>query len=366
MKIIHCADIHLGSKLETNLEGDARRLRKAELLDSYSNMVEYAVHNQVDAIIIAGDLFDTARVSATVLNIVRQSIINNPQIDFYYLKGNHDANDCLALESEECQNLHLFRDTWTSYNLGENDKINLCGVELNDSNSSTVYNSLILDPGQINIVIMHGQNANSASKDKTEIINLNALKNKAIDYLALGHIHSHIEGELDSRGTYCYPGCLEGRGFDECGQHGFIMLDIDEESMSFERKWVNWGTRQLYESRIDVSECDGTFSCLNVVKNKLNENPADNKDLVKAILVGEISAETEFDMEYIQHELSGNYFFIKVVDKTRIKADINKYMKDVSLKGEFIRMVLSDDSIDEDTKAEIIKTGLAALKGEEF
>ena len=78
MKIIHCADIHLGSKLEANLEGDARKLRKAELLDSYSNMVDYAVHHKVDAIIIAGDLFDTARVSATILNVVRQSIINNP------------------------------------------------------------------------------------------------------------------------------------------------------------------------------------------------------------------------------------------------------------------------------------------------
>lgn len=366
LKIIHCADIHLGSKLEANLEGDARKLRKAELLDSYSNMVDYAVHHKVDAIIIAGDLFDTARVSATILNVVRQSIINNPQIDFYYLKGNHDTEDCLALESEECHNLHLFKDSWTSYFLGEKEKINLCGVELNSDNNSTIYNSLILEPGQFNIVVMHGQNANSASKDKTEIINLNALKNKSIDYLALGHIHSYLEGELDLRGTYCYPGCLEGRGFDECGQHGFIMLDIDEDSLEFTRKWVNWGTRQLYECFADVSECDDTYSCLNTVKSALNNTEADTKDLVKVVLTGEISAETEFDTEYIRHELSSNYFFIKVNDKTRIKADINKYMKDVSLKGEFIRMVLKDESLDEDTKSEIIKTGLAALKGEEF
>jgi exonuclease SbcD len=56
----------------------------------------------------------------------------------------------------------------------------------------------------------------SSSKDKTEVISLKELKNKAIDYLALGHIHSYKMEQLDSRGVYCYPGCLEGRGFDEC------------------------------------------------------------------------------------------------------------------------------------------------------
>ena len=106
----------------------------------------------------------------------------------------------------------------------------------------------------------------------------------------------------------------------------YCVLDIDEDNMSIERKWVNWGTRQLYECMVDVSDCDDTYSCLNTVKNALNVTEADSKDLVKVALIGEISAETEFDTEYIRHELSGNYFFIKVNDKTKIKADINKYI----------------------------------------
>ena len=54
---------------------------------------------------------------------------------------------------------------------------------------------------------------------------------KNIDYLALGHIHKYKQAELDQRGVYCYSGCLEGRGFDECGEKGFVLLDIDEESL---------------------------------------------------------------------------------------------------------------------------------------
>ena len=48
------------------------------------------------------------------------------------------------------------------------------------------------------------------------------LKNKNIDYLALGHVHKYKMEKLDNRGIYCYSGCLEGRGFDECGDKGCV------------------------------------------------------------------------------------------------------------------------------------------------
>ena len=92
-----------------------------------------------------------------------------------------------------------------------------------------------------------------------------------------------------------------------------------EDSLEFTRKWVNWGTRQLYECFADVSECDDTYSCLNTVKSALNNTEADTKDLVKVVLTGEISAETEFDTEYISHELSSNYFSISVNDSITTK-----------------------------------------------
>ena len=46
-----------------------------------------------------------------------------------------------------------------------------------------------------------------------------------IDYLALGHVHSFRQEKLDEQGIWCYSGCLEGRGFDECGTKGYVMLE---------------------------------------------------------------------------------------------------------------------------------------------
>ena len=58
MKIIHCADIHLGSKLESNFTEAKAKERKAELFDNFVRLIEYAKDNEIYHVIIAGDLFD--------------------------------------------------------------------------------------------------------------------------------------------------------------------------------------------------------------------------------------------------------------------------------------------------------------------
>ena len=83
MKIIHCADIHLDSKMSANLTKEKARERKTELLTTFQNMVAYGAEQGVSAIIIAGDLFDTKNVSATARNVVKDLIQGHPKIAFY-------------------------------------------------------------------------------------------------------------------------------------------------------------------------------------------------------------------------------------------------------------------------------------------
>ena len=63
MKIIHCADLHLDSKMTSNLDREKARERKNELLLTYKRMIDYANKEGITDIIIAGDLFDTKNVS---------------------------------------------------------------------------------------------------------------------------------------------------------------------------------------------------------------------------------------------------------------------------------------------------------------
>ena len=90
MKLIHCADLHLDSKMNTHLGSQKAKERKTELLHTFTRMIDYAKDENVKQILIAGDLFDTRKVSATASNMVLELIQKNDDISFYYLRGNHD------------------------------------------------------------------------------------------------------------------------------------------------------------------------------------------------------------------------------------------------------------------------------------
>lgn len=358
MKIIHCGDLHLDSKMESVLTKEKAKERKNEILMTFLEMIDYARKNWVSVIIIAGDFFDTANISAKVKNTVLDAIISNPGIEFLYLKGNHDNNNFLTTIGEIPENLKLFGDTWTKYNY---EDVTICGVELNDENNTKIYDSLILDPHRVNIAVLHGQETNSVSKDKTYSINIKEFRDKNIDYLALGHIHSYKVGTIDTRGTYCYSGCLEGRGFDECGKKGFVVLEISSGKMT--HTFVPAARRTLYEVVVDVTDMTSTPAMLKKVEAAVMG--IEPEALVKVVLIGKVALDCEKDTSYIQQFLLDKFYFGRVKDKTRIKINYEDYKYDTTITGEFIRLVM-DSPLSEEDREQIIVNGIKALSGEEL
>lgn len=362
MKIIHCADLHLDSKMTTNLSKEQAKERKNEILRTFARMVEYAKKNNVDAILIAGDMFDTRNVSAMVRNTVHDVIVQNPEIDFLYLRGNHDSDNFLSKLEEIPENLYLFGDTWTTYTYGN---VAITGLELNSDNSLTAYNSLVLDHNNFNIVTLHGHLAGYRNKDKAEIISLDDLKNKNIDYLALGHIHGFHMDKMDNRGIYCYPGCLEGRGFDECDQKGFVVLDIDMQTLKASVNFVPMGYRTLYTVPVDVTGITTTQEAAHCMDKVLNEHQYASSSLVRIVLYGDVNVECELDTSFLEEQFADYFYFVKVQDETKLLVDYKDYEGDVSLKGEFVRLVSKSD-LSEEEKSMVIRAGILALQGEEI
>ena len=367
MKIIHCADVHLDSKLSANLDERGAKQRREEILNTFLKMIDYAAEHDVAAILIAGDLFDTARVQAGVRNAVESAIRRNPRITFYLLKGNHKASGFLDALEELPENLKLFETEWTQYCLNPQGEKNivLTGAELAAGGSGTLISSLVLDYDKFNIVMLHGQQNNYTSKNKAENIALGELRNKGIDYLALGHVHEFHCEELDKRGKWCYSGCLEGRGFDECGEHGFVLLDIDEKSMQYTCEMVPFASRTLHQMEVDVTGCVTSSEMADAVEDALAEADLSPRDMVKVVLVGRVDVTVEKDTDFMSRKLEDKFFALKIDDETKFLVDYESYLTDVSLKGEFVRQVRASD-MDEETKAAVIRYGLQALAGEDI
>ncbi len=356
MKFIHTADLHLDSKIDT-LSAEKSKIRREEIVRSFERMVDFALQNDVCAIIISGDMFDTAKVTLKTKARVLNAINKASQIDFLYLSGNHDDDNFISSLDELPQNLKLFSDKWTSYRY---DNTVISGVKFTAHNTLAVYDTLELDERDVNIVALHGQTANYNSGEKAEIISLPKLKDKNIDYLALGHIHSYSSGRLDARGAYSYCGCLDGRGFDETGEKGFVLLETTNGKI--DSKFVKMSSRIFREFEINVNDYNNWFNLKETIIEKIN-GESDKNDLVKVVFKGERKAEFELDIEGLNLLLNESYFFVKIYDKTKLKIQLEDYANDKSVRGEFVRSVWESE-LDEQVKNKIITCGLNALKGE--
>lgn len=349
MKIIHTADIHLGSKLGSRFPSEIAKKRKEEVRATFARMIEYARTNGVSAILLCGDVFDSDAPLKKDKDFFYSAVTANPGIQFFYLRGNHDTREDNSLAPS---NLMTFDSSWRTYTAGN---VAISGTELSARNRASLYSSLSLDKYTVNIVMLHGQTGSNAPDG----INLNKLKDRNIDYLALGHIHKPQAGRLDGRGTYAYCGCLEGRGFDEAGEHGFILLDISPDGR-LSHTFVPFAERTICECNVDVSGLTDAYSAFKKIEREVNFN---KEDIYRINLVGGTDFSAEDMTGDLEKYLSPFCFYINVKDRTTRRLDIEDFKRDLSIRGEFVRTVYARNDIPEDKKMKIAAAGLRVLAG---
>lgn len=370
INIIHCADLHLDSRMETLLSPGLAAERRQELLDNFIRMTQFAVQNDVSLILIAGDLFDTDQVSPASADALCQVMQDNPGILFAYLQGNHDRGSFLSLLKTQPANLLLFDGSWTTWRIRPH--VRLWGAELSahaghpeDPEARRAFwDALRPDPSCLNLVMLHGTAVSYPEAQLSrEEIPLPLLAGRGIDYLALGHIHRRQSGRLDQRGDWCYAGCLEGRGFDECGPHGFELISADEQSRTLTHRFVPFALRTLYELSVDLAGCRSSLDALDLVRIRASEEGCQPRDIVHVILEGDLPPEAEFSLPLLKRELENDFYAVRLEDRTGIRVEYEDYEDDLTFRGTFVRLVREDPSLDPDLKAEIIRCGIQALSG---
>ncbi len=343
MKIIHSADVHLGAKIDS-FPKDISEKRKTEVRNTFLRMVDFAKSNGISVILLSGDVFDREKPYKKDTDFFYDVVASNPAIDFLYLRGNHDSEG----EKRTLSNLKIFSTDWTYYEYGDTV---LAGIELCKENALSYYSTLRLDGKKKNIVMLHGQIG--------EEINLVKLRDKNIDYLALGHIHEFSQGRLDGRGMYAYSGCLEGRGFDETGEKGFVILDTERDLIP---TFHPFSRRQITRYLLDVSNLQEGHAMAKLAKEKISFN---KENIYRIELIGEVEAEIDGFVDDVHAYLEGACAYLSVKDCTKKKIDYAAYEHDLSLKGEFVRSVRACADYTEEEKTQIIAYGLKALAGRE-
>lgn len=354
MKIIHTADLHLDSPLTARLGQDKIRQRKRELLASFRRTVELASKEYASAVIIAGDLFDTEKVTRTTLESFISLINSTPNITYFYLFGNHEGS---TLENSGLilpKNLKLFGKDWTYYRI---DDVVIAGRVTTEEN---MFSTLSLDPTRRNVVILHGELADKSGEDGR--IGKSELAAQPIDYVALGHYHSYTKTVLNERTVAVYPGVPEGRGFDETGEKGVVMLDISASGVKSEL--IPTAERKLYICEVDVSGARTAYEVEMAVENVTCT--ISSRDIVRTVLKGERELECRMPTDSINAHFAHKFYYFECRDNTRVRINAEDFALDKTLKGEFIRGVMQDESLSPEMKERVIALGVRALIGEEI
>lgn len=345
MKFIHTADIHLDSPLVGVFDGTTRRY---ELIKAVAQMSDYADKNGVNAIVVAGDLFDDKYVSDSTVKSIAD-VISRSHARWFVLRGNHGSVDPYRQLYKICNTVAFFDDDWTTYRMGN---VVFCGKELDSNAVAVPWGKLPLDSSDYNVVVLHGD----VDSDAYGFVDNAAIAANPINYVAFGHRHKLQKLQFgNNKGAY--SGVLEARGFDETEPTGFLVVDTDADTVSF----VPQAIRRVDTKIVDLSSADSDIAVEQILLGAVAD--VDTNNYLNVILQGRLPQGVR--AEYIAHRaLDGKYFALRVKNETAVLRNLAALADEVSLRGEFVKLALQIE--DETERKKVLDMGLSVLAGEEL
>ncbi len=233
MKFIHTADIHLDS-VYSGLKSyyGARTLSIAEASQrAFVRLIDFALDESVDFIIIAGDLFDRNwkdyQQGLFMLEQIKR--FNKP---IFYIRGNHDAENRLLKKIPYPSNFIEFSAQKPETYFLEDLKVALHGQSYPsvkvDHDLSLYYPPSLL--GYYNIGLLHSSGETSHAEKPYSPFVLSKLIEKGYQYWALGHLHDHHF--LSKNPPVVYSGILQGRHIKETASKGFCLVEVKNDSQT--------------------------------------------------------------------------------------------------------------------------------------
>ena len=360
MKFVHIADMHFDSPFvnlsEKDIMGDLRRLEQRKV---FKKIIEYIKENNIKYFFISGDLYEHKYIKQSTIEYVNKLFEEIPETNIYIAPGNHDP--------------YTKNSYYNKYNWSKNVKIfgpkvekietqdaNIYGYGFDDfyCSDSGVENIEIEQTEKPNILIIHGNIDGSTIEDmQYNSMSKKMLQEKGFDYVALGHIHKK-DYNTEENQKIVYPGSTISLGFDELGEHGMIVGDLEKNKL--ETQFIKLDDKQFTKRELNV---DNIYSKEELIE-KINELEIEENNYVEIILIGNRNFEiNKYDL--IKYILNNN--IIKIKDNTKIAYDLEKLENENTLKGLFIKEMnkkLKNAETEEEKEIieKSIEIGLASLE----
>lgn len=334
LRFLHTADLQIGMTAP-GAGSLAKQLQEARV-ESLKTILQLAAERKVNFLIVVGDLFETNQVSKKYIQQVARLLEQAALLPVYILPGNHDYyGPSSVYVHEEFLNLGKHIQVFS-----EKKPIIIAELDL------TFYPSPCFEtrssqspiPGmkkqagtKYHIAVVHGSIPSRFGGTETEEdyfpITEEDLKNLGMDYIALGHWHSlHPDPQVEPNSVFFYSGTPEPTGFGERKSGYALLVELDED-----KRVVSAIPTAQYRFVDFQSEIKNPTD-LDVVRGEVHKLPNPEKTLIRLVLNGVVSMQTQERVEQLVAELQETLAYLRcdqhnlLIEPT--DSDLQQFTKD--------------------------------------
>lgn len=327
MKLLMSADICLGVDCTENLGVKLSHKWRSERIKKIEELIDRAAMNNAEYLVLVGSLFGNDRVSEAVIDALFKALKNDTQIKVLTF-----------LNKSEYKRL-LYRN-----DIPDNLKMICVDPDITMRNHS---DGTYLD-----------DNIAARSSDSNIEIQLADTDQIIISCSNDGQYKLSGIGEIKTVPSF------EPLGFDDARNKpfGYAVLEFSNDSID-DYSSISFRKYNFDSAEIRVMPTDTQKEIL----NKINKEVAARKHdtFLRITLTGKSPFGVTFNTDALEEKLRERMFFVDVYDNTVMDIDEKEFENDISLRSEFVRLALQDESLSEAERNRIINCGWNALKGGE-
>ena len=319
IRLLHGADFHLDSAFSA-LQPDQAAQRRQEQRLALEQLGQAAKDR--DILLLSGDLFDSARVYRDSLEAL-QRLFASLEAEVFIAPGNHDyiAPGSPYLKENWGENVHIFTSPEIRRVHLPRLNCDVYGAAFTGPEMPGLLEGFcVTDPEICNIMVLHGD---LKADSPYNPLSPQAIAASGLDYLALGHIHSRSEQVFGK--TLCvYPGCLMGRGFDECGEKGVYLAALEKGNCR--ARFLPLDLR-----RYEILTVEAGADPLAAILTALPEGT--ERDCYRILLTGESEP---LNVSRLDEQLAERFYSLSIRDRTRPPQALWAAAGEDSLRGYFL------------------------------
>ena len=369
IRLIHTADIHLGMKFE--MLGKKGYIQRKQVKDTFSKVIDTTLSERADALLIAGDLFDSNTPAKKDVDFVYEqfSKLEKEDVPIVMIPGNHDYYCEKSVYkkynfSNKFKNAVVLKESGEIY-IDENLDTAFFGFpNLSKRSHQSPFQEFTVndkvDTG-ISIGIAHGTYNMGVTEPDDHVFELEEIEKSQLSYVALGHWHSPYEVPTKKVKSW-YPGSPECTSSDQ--KERGIILFIETDGTSTIVKRLPIGKRLAENIDIDVSGLES----LSTIEKQILKLSDQNK-ILNVGLMGLRNKDMSIDVSQLEDELSGKFFKIRFKDETHLETDSAELssLSDETVIGQFVNIAKQEiegsEGDERIIKERALQLGLAVLQG---